>query len=132
MDLLIKRAPFGVALNPETWFHRAVACLEGDTARRDNPVWYSMEEAEMSMLKNAHALLAVLQLMEQVTDAVAEKHAKGEDFTIGDLAAVIAEEAPFAVAGVGIADHPWKPAPPKRGGPRKVTGTPAGKGEGSQ
>ena len=117
----VDRAPFRVATNPETWFHRIVAWLEGDTARMDNPVYYSMEESEMGMLKNASALLAGLHVIEQVTDAVAEKHAKGEHFTIGDLANVIAKEAPAAVREAGIEDHPWKPVPPRRGG-RKPAG----------
>lgn len=125
---LITRAPFMVATNPNTWFNRAVAYLEGDD---ENPVYFSMEVSEMSMLKNAHAVLAGLHVIEKVTDAVADKHAKGEHFTIGDFANVIAKEAPAAVAEAGIADHPWKPAPPKRGGPRKATNA-TGNGESSQ
>ena len=114
---LVERAAFRVETNPETWFHRCVAYLERDD---ENPVYFSMEVSEMSMLKNASALLAGLHVIEQVTDAVAAKHAKGEHFTIGDFADSIAKEAPIAVREAGIADHPWKPAPPKRGGPRKT------------
>ena len=123
----VTRAPFSVALNRETWFHRIVAYLEGDTARMDNPVWYSMEDSEMGMLKSANALLAGLHVIEQVTDAVMAKHAKGEHFTLGDFADVIAEEAPAAVRAAGIENEPWKPAPPKRGGPRKAQ--PDGRGD---
>ena len=117
MDVLT-RDLFGIASSPETWFTRAVAYLEGDTARMDNPVWYSMEEHEMSLLKNANAILATLHVAEAVTEAVADKHAQGEHFTVGDLAIAIAENAPGAVVEAGIANHVWKPAPPKRGGRR--------------
>lgn len=88
-----------------------------------NPPYIS--ESDMSMLKNANALLAGLHVIEAVTDAVAERHAKGEHFTFGDLANVIESHAVKAVTEAGIADHPWRHAPPKRGGRR-----PKGEGEG--
>ena len=125
MNPRVTRAPFTVAFNRETWFHRIVAWLEGDKARMDNPVYYSMEDAEMSMLKNANALMAGLHVIEQVTEAVAERHARGEHFTLGDFANVIAKETPAAVKEAGLEDHTWKPVPPRRGG-RKPAGEDAG------
>lgn len=110
---LITRKPFGVATNPNLWFNRAVAYLEGD---KENPVYFSMEASEMSMLKQASAILAMLHVTEAVTDAVAAKHEKGEHFTVGDLATVVAKEAVPAVTEAGVFDHPWRAAPPRRGG----------------
>ena len=111
-----------VAFCRETWFHRIVAWLEGDTSRIDSPVSYlmEMEEDEMSQLKNANAILAVLHVGEALADLTVDRHSNGEHVTIGDVANVISSEAPKAVAEAGIADHVWRPAPPKRGGPRKA------------
>lgn len=79
----------------------------------------------MSTLMRANVILAGLHTMEAVTDAVMERHAKGEHFTYGDLANIIAANAVPAVNAAGIADHPWKPAPAKRGGRRKALEAPA-------
>ena len=85
-----------------------------------NPPYIS--EADMSMLKNANSLLAGLHVIEAVTDAVVAKHAKGEHFTFGDLANVVESNAVKAVTEAGIADHPWKMAPARRGGrPRAIS-----------
>ena len=83
----------------------------------------------MSMLKNANAMLAGLHVIEAVTDAVTEKHEKGEHFTIGDLAQVVADNAVQAVEQAGIADHPWRASPPRRGGRRPKDAGASSKGE---
>lgn len=106
----------------ETWIMRIAAV---DQANATGSKHTHLRESDMSMLKNANAVLAGLHVIEAVTDAVAERHAKGEHFTFGDLASIVESNAVKAVNEAGIADHPWRHAPPKRGGRR-----PKGEGEG--
>ena len=47
----------------------------------------------MSGINDANSILAILNLGEVITGEVANKHAKGEHFTLGDLAKVVAESA---------------------------------------
>ena len=69
----------------------------------------------MSAVKDAYAVLAVLHLGEVVAEEVAKKHATGENFTLGDLAGVVASSAVSTVDALGLTDHPFRMAPPKRG-----------------
>ena len=110
-----------VAFRRETWLHRIVAFRERDN---ENPVYNSMEVYEMSALKNAHGVLAILQLGEAVAEAVEAKHEKGEHFTLGDLAGVVASRAVPTIEEAGLSGEVWRPAPKKRGG-RRAAGEPA-------
>ena len=69
----------------------------------------------MSGINDANSILAILNLGEVITGEVAKKHAKGEHFTLGDLAKVVAESAVPTVEALGLSDHPWRHAPAKPG-----------------
>ena len=106
----------------EMWMIR-IANVQQAIKHGRNPSTY-IGESNMSMLKNAHSLLAGLHVIEAVTDAVLAKHAKGEHFTLGDLANVVEANAVKAVTEAGIADQPWKMAPARRGGRPRANATP--------
>lgn len=105
-----------VAFNREIWLNRIVAYRNGDYFNQTGV-------DEMSALKNAHGILAILQLGEAVTEAVEAKHEKGEHFTLGDLAGVVAERAVPTIEEAGLSGEVWKPAPKKRGGRRAAGDT---------
>ena len=84
----------------------------------------------MSGINDANSVLAILQLGEVVETEVAKKHAAGEHFTLGDLASVVAQAAVPTVEALGLADHPFRLKPTKRGRTANNAGAGAGAGAG--
>lgn len=116
------KLPIGrVAFSPEFWRNRCHAFLHPRYLDGEHELmaFHFTTEKEMSIIKDANALLAGLHVVEGLANLTMEKHAKGEHVTFGDLANFAATEIPGAIEAAGIADHPWRMAPSKRGGGRK-------------